>query len=366
MPAKQDVTICDVAKQAGLSVATVSRALNRSPKLKPQTVQKVFDAVERLGYDAAPITGRATVRARSQTKNFTVEVIFAPPADGMEISKFDFFSSVYAGIQSFFLQSGNVIPSLVMWDPRWKKPADFPGPLTERLKRADALMVGGDLDPEITLALRGFNRNIISMFCNEVNSLPVDSVVNNNFMAGMDAAGLLVDNGAADIGFLASPERISSHELRLDGAMVRTIRLLGQKHFSFRRAASIEAADIDAAIGEWLDAPDFPRAFVVPQAWAAGRLRELAAARGLRCPEDIGIVCFDNPGDQPDGFRFTYLDTLPRELGIKAAQRIVQRLITPYSDDTPHCIMLPCKPVMGDSVKMRTTTPAGRAGADRK
>lgn len=353
MPAKQDVTICDVAKQAGLSVATVSRALNRSPKLKPHTVRKVFEAVERLGYDAAPITGRATARARSKAENFTVEVIFALPADRKEISRFSFFSRVYEGIQSFFLQAGGITPNLVMWDAQWKKPADVPAPLAERLKRANALMLGGDLDPGLTAALCECNPNIISMFGNEVNSPPVDSAVNNNFMAGMDAAGLLIDNGFAAIGFLASPERISSHELRLDGAMVRTIRALGQDRFSFRRARSIEAADIDRAIHDWLDAPDFPRAFVVPQAWAAGRLRELAAARGLRCPEDIGIVCFDDPGEQPDGFRFTYLDTLPRELGLKAAQRITQRLITPYTDDIPHCIMIPCKPVMGDSVRRR-------------
>ena len=50
MPAKQAVTISDVARQAGLSVATVSRALNRSPKLDPQTAKRVFEAVEQLGY----------------------------------------------------------------------------------------------------------------------------------------------------------------------------------------------------------------------------------------------------------------------------------------------------------------------------
>ena len=70
MPAKQAVTISDVARQAGLSVATVSRALNRSPKLDPQTAKRVFEAVEQLGYNAAPIAGRATERSRMRGRPF--------------------------------------------------------------------------------------------------------------------------------------------------------------------------------------------------------------------------------------------------------------------------------------------------------
>ena len=86
MPAKQAVTISDVARQAGLSVATVSRALNRSPKLDPQTAKRVFEAVEQLGYNAAPITGRATERSRMREKCYTVEVILSPPPDAASSS----------------------------------------------------------------------------------------------------------------------------------------------------------------------------------------------------------------------------------------------------------------------------------------
>ena len=43
------VTIYDVAREAGVSMATVSRVVNNNPNVKPQTRKKVFEAIERLG-----------------------------------------------------------------------------------------------------------------------------------------------------------------------------------------------------------------------------------------------------------------------------------------------------------------------------
>ena len=126
MPAKQAVTISDVARQAGLSVATVSRALNRSPKLDPQTAKRVFEAVEQLGYNAAPITGRATERSRMREKCYTVEVILSPQPEQKDMLQLNFFSNVYTGIQSFFLQAGNITTGLVTWDCSWGQISDLP------------------------------------------------------------------------------------------------------------------------------------------------------------------------------------------------------------------------------------------------
>jgi DNA-binding LacI/PurR family transcriptional regulator len=50
---RQAATIRDVAKDLDISVATVSRALSKPQMLRPATVERVREAVERLGY--API-----------------------------------------------------------------------------------------------------------------------------------------------------------------------------------------------------------------------------------------------------------------------------------------------------------------------
>ncbi|EUJ35481.1 global transcriptional regulator, catabolite control protein A [Brochothrix campestris FSL F6-1037] len=44
------ITIYDVAREASVSMATVSRVVNGNPNVKPVTRKKVLDVIERLGY----------------------------------------------------------------------------------------------------------------------------------------------------------------------------------------------------------------------------------------------------------------------------------------------------------------------------
>src|SRR5690242_13586003 len=81
------VTIYDVAREAGVSMATVSRVVNNNPNVKPQTRKKVFEAIERLGYRP-----NAVARGLASKKTTTVGVvipdisnsIFAEVARGIE------------------------------------------------------------------------------------------------------------------------------------------------------------------------------------------------------------------------------------------------------------------------------------------
>ena len=52
------ITIEDVAKQAGVSIKTVSRVLNRESNVREQTREKVQRAMENLNYQPDPIARR--------------------------------------------------------------------------------------------------------------------------------------------------------------------------------------------------------------------------------------------------------------------------------------------------------------------
>ena len=64
------VTIYDVAREAGVSMATVSRVVNNNPNVKPQTRKKVYEAIERLGYRP-----NAVARGLASKKTTTVGVV---------------------------------------------------------------------------------------------------------------------------------------------------------------------------------------------------------------------------------------------------------------------------------------------------
>ncbi|MCD7032733.1 catabolite control protein A [Metabacillus sp. GX 13764] len=64
------ITIYDVAREANVSMATVSRVVNGNPNVKPTTRKKVLEAIERLGYRP-----NAVARGLASKKTTTVGVI---------------------------------------------------------------------------------------------------------------------------------------------------------------------------------------------------------------------------------------------------------------------------------------------------
>lgn len=83
---KQTITIYDVAREANVSMATVSRVVNGNPNVKPTTRKKVLDVIDRLDYRP-----NAVARGLASKKTTTVGVII-PDVSNM------FFASLARGI----------------------------------------------------------------------------------------------------------------------------------------------------------------------------------------------------------------------------------------------------------------------------
>src|SRR6185312_11473880 len=81
------VTIYDVAREANVSMATVSRVVNGNPNVKPVTRKKVLDVIDRLGYRP-----NAVARGLASKKTTTVGVIIP------DISSI-FFAELARGIE---------------------------------------------------------------------------------------------------------------------------------------------------------------------------------------------------------------------------------------------------------------------------
>ncbi len=67
---KQNVTIYDVARESGVSMATVSRVVNGTSNVRPSTKKKVMDVIEKLNYRPNEVA-----RGLASKKTTTVGVI---------------------------------------------------------------------------------------------------------------------------------------------------------------------------------------------------------------------------------------------------------------------------------------------------
>ncbi|MGN1291245.1 MAG: LacI family DNA-binding transcriptional regulator, partial [Levilactobacillus brevis] len=83
---KQTVTIYDVAREAAVSMATVSRVVNGNPNVKPATRKKVLEVIDRLDYRP-----NAVARGLASKKTTTVGVIIPDVTNA-------YFSSLARGI----------------------------------------------------------------------------------------------------------------------------------------------------------------------------------------------------------------------------------------------------------------------------
>src|SRR5437867_3101801 len=80
---KMPVTIHDIAQSAGVSIGTVSRVINNSPRVKQKTREKVLAVIEQLRYEPDPIarsmvskqTGSIGVIVPFFTRPFFMEVL---------------------------------------------------------------------------------------------------------------------------------------------------------------------------------------------------------------------------------------------------------------------------------------------------
>lgn len=280
------VTLRDVAKEAGLSVAAVSAALNArssgSTRVSVASRQKVFDAAAKLGYIPNPIA-----RSLSTGRTGVLGLVF-PYVDAF-VDRNPFCSMVMSGVFSEAIaDSYNMMLYTV---------------------RDGATNASGAVDPRVDgliMALPPANDPIL-LKCMESN-FPCVAIVSENFQGsvmtvnaddfegGRLATRHLIELGHTRVLMLHGGYRISTNQPRVDGYRTALAEfglpcdenLIVEAAFDWRPAFDVMSLVLDRPRREWPTA-----VFAINDLCAAGALRAIKS-RGLRIPEDIAIVGFDD------------------------------------------------------------------------
>jgi LacI family transcriptional regulator len=273
------VTIREVAQAASVSPATVSRALNGPSAVRPDVRDRVLKAVAELGY-------RPNGRARSLRTRATM-VLGVLVSDIMN----PFFTAVVRSVEDTAQEAGYSV-ILANTDEDLQKEARY-------LEVAAAEQVAGVvLSPASTSQTRVdvlTERGIpVVTFDRRLRTAEVDSVTIDNVQAAREATLHLVAQGCRRIGFIAGLATTTTGEDRLAGyraALTRSGRPVDERLIArgnYRREGGYAAARQLLHAGR---APD--GLFVSNNLMTLGALDALAEA-GLRVPEDIAVVGFDD------------------------------------------------------------------------
>lgn len=147
MSAKQSVTLNDVAREANVSVATVSRVLNRKARADALTQEKVFKAVKKLGYDDSAIARKSQKRPPRPGANSRLSFCSARCREQKNLLQLDFMAEILRGIQNYFNRHRNVTMNISTWEPDDR--SEDNRPLLRRLNSVGGIILMGSPDEKL-------------------------------------------------------------------------------------------------------------------------------------------------------------------------------------------------------------------------
>jgi LacI family transcriptional regulator len=271
------VTITAIAREAGVSVPTVSRVVNGRSDVAPQTRERVEELLRRHGYRRrAP---------RSRPSASLIDLVFNDLDSPWAVE-------IIRGVEDVAHAAcvGTVVSAIHRRTTSARQWLD-----NLRARATDGVIyVNSDLTPPLHAELRRLDVPTVVVDPAGVPSLDVPTVGATNWAGGLSATEHLLSRGHRRIGFIAGPPRLLCSRARLDGyraaleaAGIRPNEdLIQQGDFyhesGFRGGTALLS----------LDTP--PTAIFAASDQMAFGVYEAVRQRGLRVPDDVSVIGFDD------------------------------------------------------------------------
>ncbi|MCB2177222.1 MAG: LacI family transcriptional regulator [Actinomycetales bacterium] len=270
------VTIHDVARAAGVSVATVSKVINRRYGVASSTHAKVEQVIEELGYESSLVA-----RSLRSHKTHVIGILVAEfEPFSTEILKGASQAIAGTGYELLAYSGGGRPGSDVGWERRY-------------LSRLSGTLIDGALlvTPTVVDAAAAVPVVAIDPHAGPSGPATVDS---DNFAGAVLATEHLLNLGHRRIGFLGGREDLESSRRRERG---------------FRHAMEAAGVPVDPALvgvggyrkdsalgpaADLLALPEPPTAIFAANDLSALGVLAVAAQQGLRVPDDLSVIGFDD------------------------------------------------------------------------
>lgn len=273
-------TISQVAKEAGISVATVSRVINQKGGVTPETTEKVRLAIQRLGYQPN-VWGRNLRRGESRLVLVMVPNVSNP-----------YYAPIIAGAEDTLNAAGYSIMLCITNMDRVRRRHYVD--LMHNHRADGAILMDVSMNDEDVVQLAGDYPLV--QCCEYCGAEDISHISIDNFAAAREAVTRLAALGHTRIGYIGAKNSFISTTLRHEGyrsALKELSLRIWDGYEAFAGRDYSFSTGVEAA-GHLLDQPERPTAlFCVSDVLALGAV-QAARERGLRIPEDLSVVGFDD------------------------------------------------------------------------
>ena len=325
------VTIADVAAEAGVSVATVSKVINDRYGVAEETSANVRKVIERLGYTSSLVAQSL----RSRRSNI-IGILTA------DIEAFN--AELLKGAARAIRGSGYDLVVFSDCGPR----DDQAGWERRSLGRISALTDGtilvtpSSVDVTLSAPLVAVDHNL--------RSATMATVDSDNLSGAITATEYLIGLGHRRIGFLAGRPDLESAQLREQGYR----RALETAGIAFDpqlvRVGGFQAETARSAARELLVAEERPTAIFAANDVSAIETIAVAADLGLVVPGDLSVIGFDNvPESALCDPPLTTVEQSIQQMGYEAVRMLIGLIDNPSSP--PEQVVLPTRLVERSSCR---------------
>lgn len=309
---RHQTTIIDIARATGVSNSTVSRALHGHADINPETRNAILEMAARLDYQPNQLAYNL-VKSRTNTI-------------GMIVPEFtnSFFPNIIIGAHELLIEAGY---NLTIMQSNESYPVEVSNTKAMLANRIDGLLISltqetNNYDHLKVFEKRGIPLVLFNRVCDHVEA---PKVVVNDFDASFMAVEHLILNGYERIAHLGGPLNLLVSRERLRGyraAMEKHGKSI-EENMVIQGMFSQQKAKI---YGKYLlDMENRPDAIFAVNDSAAIEIMLMAAEKGIRVPDELGVVGFsDNPESAYIGPGLTTIRQPTAEIGRTSANWILQ------------------------------------------
>ncbi len=286
---KQSITLKDIAREAGVSVGTASNAINRQDIVSSDLRMRVEKVIEKLGYHPSAL-------ARSIKKNRTLAI-------GLIIPKIKnaFYVQIIDAVEKLVKSHGY---TLILGNSDDDLDTELRYLRTFAAMRIDGLILAtvGRKDPQrIERELNTYEALGIPvvLIVRGIDQAMHDTIVLDNENGVYRATTYALDLGHRHIAIISSAAHTSASKERIDGYL----RAMRERHYPCdQKMIRVDMASPENGYftaKELLDAENRPTLLLVATSSLLIDCLRAIHDLGLRIPDDLSLICFDDPDWSP-------------------------------------------------------------------
>ena len=311
------VTLADIAREAGTSASTASRAISGRGYVSADVRARLLEVADRLGY-----VPNASARTLKQRTSRVVGVVVSDLGN-------QFYGRLAAAIEETLREADY---QMVLIGDNSESAEEVAGARTFLAMRAPGVIMT-PVGDEASLMLARHGVSVVEVD-RRLSTVPCDAVVIDNERGARDATAHLLATGHRRVGLLVADTNWTSDAGRLRGYRDAHEDAGIPIDDALIVRIGFHAPDAEARIGALLD-QGRPSAIFAANNLLAEQAWRVLRERGLRLPDDISLVGFDDvPWMGMVSPGITVVAQPTEALGRRAAELLLRRLADPACEPT--------------------------------